>query len=471
MRQYTDSAVTINYPDSLTFSGDLNKITVTKNTTATHFELTFIINGYTYNENLYFYSNTIEFSMSDILKLIFDREQNATFVTCKSFDFTIKLYNNTSLIDTVYLTLETVILGQRRVFDEKGVVPNINVIDYDTSIQLNNKFYYYFSKYSNVYAVLTDSSQVFVGIYEGFAEVDLTGVVGTIDHINYNVNLITNPNFEYRDGTSTTQLFNFPEHPSCNSYFGITNANKLVFNISDVSCGDNFTLEYLGNNLISATQYTVIVKVSAVNNPSGNPQTIQFKIGSNYSATFSGVGTFSANMIAPFNAPLEIIGYMDADTGGFGAHGFICDYVIVKLRHSESETITLNTDCGGYGEKMSLRFLNRFGKWCNYYVTKKSENIAGQSGISLFYLEGNDSEINGVYTEEKKGRSQAITVFRDGLTKEIYNDFTDLVDSEYVHYYDNVNEIWLPCKVLTNSFAINERENLFDVSLNLLLQS
>lgn len=101
----------------------------------------------------------------------------------------------------------------------------------------------------------------------------------------------------------------------------------------------------------------------------------------------------------------------------------------------------------------------------------KSENIASGKGTSLLFLDENLTEFSGLYSEQQKGYSQSINVYIESVEKSILNDLSDILYSDYKCVYDEINSVWVPVKINTNSFNIVEKENLFDVSLNILLQS
>lgn len=343
MRTVTNSAFTIQYPDDTVLSGDLNKLTVTKNTTATHIELSFTISGYNYAENLYFFgTNPIEFSMSDILKLLFDRSYYAPFDTTKQFNFTIKLYNNTSLIDTQNLTINNVILGKRRVFDKYGEFKNFNEIELNVNSGMDY-FYYYFPSTTNVYIKFLDGSFVFLDNFAGLSAISLNDYLTVIDTIDY--------------------LF------------------------------------------YSSTPFDIT-----------------------FDSTFT---------------------------------------TVEKIYLS----LTTDASCSSNENVFSFRFLNRFGMFRHYFIKSKAENITSDKGISLLFLENNTTELNNLFSEQKKSYAQSMSFYRDSLTKELVNDFSDCIYSEHCHIYDSINNQWLPVRVQTNTFNIEAKETLFDVSLNIILQA
>jgi len=467
MRTYTDPCTfTIEYPDDLVFSGDLNRIAITKNTTATHVEISYTLGGYLYAENLYFLTTSIEFSMADILKLLFNRTENSAFGTSQSFNFTVKLYNNTSLIDTESFSILTVILGKRRAFDLLGNVPNIDTIDFDSTLDLMD-FGYYFEYPSDVNAIL-EAGNEFIDNYEGVSNISLSAVEGYIYWLTWRItNFMRNPNLQYLGGVNYWE--NVIDFPGCASIFEITASNKLVFTIPDESCGSTMEVKYTGRNFVEGQQYSVTVNIDNLTNPSGNAWNLKVDIGGNQSVSILAAGITQVFVTAGAGGLLKLVGYMDADTGGYGTHGF--SLVSIVVTDLIDHQINLNYECNGVGEKLKIRFKNRFGLWRYYYVILKSENIASSNGISLFFLGNNYTELNNLFTEQQKPYSQSIQVYREGVSKEIANEFSDIIYSDHIHIFDNVNENWIPIKVGTNTFNIVEKENLFDVSLNLLLQS
>ncbi len=456
----------IEYPDNLVFSGDLNRISITKNTTATHVEISYYLGGYEYKENLYFFADSVIFSLSETLNLIFDRTENSDFGTSQSFSFTIKLYNNTSLIDTESFSINTVILGKRRVFDLLGNVPNINTFDFDSSLGLMD-FTYYFEYLSNVYVVL-DSGEEFIDNYQGITTISLGGFTEHINYIIWRVtNYMLNANFQYLGGNNFWT--NIDDFPACSSIFEITTSNKMQFTIPDASCGTQMEVKYIGRNFVEGQQYTVLVNIDAINNPSGNTMFLKVAIGGNESTAINTTGISSVSVTAGPGGLLKLIGYMDADTSGYGSHGF--SIVSIVVSDTIVHRIDLDYNCSGVGEKLKIRFKNRFGLWRYYSVTKKTENITSTKGISLLFSDNNYTELNNLFTEQGKEYNQSIQVFKESVSKEVANDFSDIIYTDHIHLFDNINENWLPVKVNTNAFNIIEKENLFDISLNLLLQS
>lgn len=457
--------MTVYYPDNLVFSGDLNRLSIIKNTTATHVEISFIIDGYTYNENLYFLTSDITFSMSKILNLLFTRSYNNNFDTVKDFFFTVKLYNNTSLLDTFNLSIETVILGGRRVFDKLGVVKNIEEFDFNAEIGLLS-IGYYFEYPSDVFAV-HESSAEFIDRVEGLTHLGLADISGGYTYwLSWTVyNFMLNSGFAYMSGSNFWTSSTFA---GCSTTFGITVANKLQFICPDVSCGDTLTIQYNGRTFVEGQLYSITINIDTINNPSGNPMYLKAEIGGVQSIAMTTTGVQTVFITAGAGGVLKLIAYMDADTSGFGTHSFSATSIVVTdlIEHR----INLNQDCDGSGAKIAIKFLNRFGFWRGYHVYLKSENINSINGIKLPFLEYNYTELNNTFAEINKGETQSINVFRENLSKEIANDFSDIISSNHVHLYDEVNSVWIPIKVQTNTFNMIEKENLFDVNLNLLLQ-
>lgn len=469
MRTYSDpSTMTINYPEDRVFSGDLNRIKITKNTTATFVELSFAINGYLYKENLYFLTSTIVFSMSDIFKLLYDRTSNTTFITDENLNFTVKLYNNTTLIDTVVLSVTHIILGKRRVFDEFGKVPEFTTFDYNHNIGINSLGFLFYRP-SFVYAMLADTSTVYLGLKQESSVIDLSAITDPIAYIYYSTrNYVSNQNLQYLGGVNFWTSSTFA---GCSTSFGITPANKLEFIMPDVSCGDTLEIEYTKETFEEGKSYKISVTIDNVNNPSGSTYGIKVSLGGNESAFITAIGTTTVDVVCGAGGVLKMIGYFDADTSGFGTYSFSATTFVMTDTTPYRIYLNDESSCTGSGKEIAIRFLNRFGIWHYYSVIHKIENIGAGKGISLWFLDDNDSEINNLFSEQQKGYSQGLTVYREGVDKQTANDFSDIIYSDYIHLYDQINGVWLPVRVNTNSFAISEKENLFDVSLNLLLQS
>jgi hypothetical protein len=404
--------------------------------------------------------------MSDILDLLFARVYHTIFDTTQPFNCSVKLYNNTSLLDTFDFDIDTVIFGKRRIFDKLGELQNITTFDYDQTIGLS-LIDYYFKYASDVSAIMSDDSEQFIDSYSGLVHINAGDVVGEIKYLFYIIsNFVYNPSFNFMSGNNywTTDSF-----PSCASSFGVTAANKLVLVIPDESCGNTFEIQYSGGTFVEGVSYSIWVTIDAVNNPSGNPYWIKADLGGNLSTAITGVGTTNVSVVCGAGGVLKLVAYMDADTGGFGSHGL--SITGIQIKDYEIHKIELNQECEGIEKRIGLRYLNRFGMWRNYYVYLKSENIGSTAGIKLPFLEYNYTEFNSTFAEIKKGEAQSINVFRENFSKEIANDFSDIISSDHVHLYDDINSVWIPVKVNTNTFSIIEKETLFDVSLNLLLQS
>lgn len=469
MRTFTDpSTMTINYPDDRVFSGDLNRVEVIKNTTATFVEVSFTISGYLYQENLYFLTSSVVFSMSDIFKLLYDRKQNETFSTAKSLNITFKLYNNTTLIDTKILSITDIILGKRRVFDEMGKANEFTSFDYCPKLGLT-EFGYLFYRSSFVTVMLKDTSTVYLGLKQKSAIIDLSAITDPIDYIYYSIrNYVSNQNLQYLGGNNFWTSSTFA---GCSTTFGITVSNKLQFIIPDVSCGNSLEIEYTKETFEVGKSYKISVTIDTVNNPSGNEYGVFVNLGGNESVLIDAIGTTTVDIVCGSTGVLKLIGYMDADTGGFGSHSFSATTFV--MTDTTPYRIYLNEvcPCDDTTRAIGLRFLNRFGIWRYYAMNFKSENIASGKGTSLLFIDENLTEFSGLYSEQQKGYSQSINVYIESVEKSILNDLSDILYSDYKCVYDEVNSVWVPVKINTNSFNIVEKENLFDVSLNILLQS
>jgi len=469
MRTFTDpSTMTINYPDDRVFSGDLNRVEVIKNTTATFVEVSFTINGYLYKDNLYFLTSKVVFSMSDVFKLLYDRKQNDTFSTDQSLNITFKLYNNTTLIDTEILSISHIILGKRRVFDEIGKVNEFNSFDYCPKLGLS-EFGFLFYRPSFVTVMLKDASTVYLGLKQESDLIDLSAINDPIDYIYYTTrNYVSNQNLQFLGGNNfwTSDAFS-----GCSTTFGITAANKLQFIMPDVSCGDTLEIDYTKETFEVGKSYKISVTIDAVTNPSSSPYGIKVSLGGNESALISTIGTTIVDVVCGSGGVLKLIGYFDADTVGFGTHSFSATTLVMTDTNPYKIFLNEVCQCDDTSRAIGLRFLNRFGVWKYYDFNVKSENISSGKGTSLLFIDDNLTEFNGLYSEQQKEYSQSIIVYKDAVDKSILNDISDILYSDYKHVYDDINSVWIPVKINTNSFNIVERENLFDVSLNILMQS
>lgn len=335
MRTFTNSAMSVYYPENLVFSGDLNLIEVVRNTTATFIEISFIINGYEYKENLYFYSNTVSFSMSEILSLLFSRSKNTTFLGIDSFNFTIKIYNNTTLIDEESFSIDTVLLGRRKVFDKIGIVPFLD-----------------------------------------YFEINLEAGA---DYIS----------FFWNGGTVP---FYYKGEDGGDYYFGLVTNGIKIINIGALAVKPLYF--YYGT------------------------------FDETFDETFQGVFT---------------INYVDG--------------------------------CGSSDEKIGIRFLNRFGVWRYYVMARMSELNNSANGISLDFTNGNLTEYSGLKTEQQKPLSQNLVLIKENINKAILNDLGDIIATDHAHIYDAVNSVWIPIRVKTNSVPISDKEDLFDLTLNVNLKT
>lgn len=158
-----------------------------------------------------------------------------------------------------------------------------------------------------------------------------------------NQNLIENPNFYYNGGDTKWTSFGYP---GCSSSFGVTVANKLVLSEPDVSCGDTFIIQYTGGTFVAGNTYTVGFTVDNVNNPSSSPQYVQARLGGNVGGAYGGAGSYSSQIVCGPTGILELIGYFDGDTSGFGSHSFSLTAV----------TVTNETVSSGYTFNASLQY-------------------------------------------------------------------------------------------------------------------
>lgn len=179
MRTLTNSNLSINYPDSLVLSGDLNLLTIKKYVTATFVEVSFNIAGYGYQENLYFHTGTVETSLSEIFELLYNRTENTTFPTAVSLVMTLKLYNNTTLIDTQSITFEKIILGKRLVFDKLGLLKNSNYYEYCPELGITTFFFRWDQPAQELWYMGTDNELHFYELMEpslGFYSIDISSL-------------------------------------------------------------------------------------------------------------------------------------------------------------------------------------------------------------------------------------------------------------------------------------------------------
>lgn len=179
MRTLTNSNIMISYPDALVLSGDLNLMQVEKYTTATFVEISFNIAGYNYKENLYFHTNIIETSLSEIFELLFNRTENTTFPTAVSLVMTLKLYNNTTLIDTQSITFEKIILGKRFVFDKLGVLKDYHYYEYCPDLGITTFFLRWDQPAQELWYVGVDNELYYIDLMEpslGFYSIDISSL-------------------------------------------------------------------------------------------------------------------------------------------------------------------------------------------------------------------------------------------------------------------------------------------------------
>lgn len=340
MRTNVSTNLIIEYPDNQTYSGDLNNIRIIRrNNTVVKCSLEFNINGYEYREELLFYSSQINFSLSEIFNLIFERKNDREFTTVKSFSFIIRAWSSLTILETNNLSFQGIILGKRRVFDKKGIVPVITGQDYAPQqgvTQLQSNF--------------------------------------TSANLKFNFNNGTTVNTGLINGVNTIDL-------------------KAVNDIYDSRGGIR--------------------------------------------SVFFDSGKFEPKF---------------------------------DLTFQEVTKTTIKEDCSGSGYKLGIRFLNRFGLWRYYYVMVKAEVIGSEKGISIWFNRDNPTELNSLYNEQKKKYSQSITVYKEDVTKSVVNDFSDIIYTDYVHIFDEVNQNWIPVRVQTNTFSISEKESTYDVNLNIMLQ-
>lgn len=178
--------------------------------------------------------------------------------------------------------------------------------------------------------------------------------------------LLNNPTLQYLSGTNSWTTDN---EVGCSAYFGITVADKLQFVLPDASCRQLFTVQYYDFNLTANKTYNVTYTVDTLNNPSSEAQYSQISIGGNLGTANVGLGTFTENIQAGTGGVLRIIGYMDADTAGFGSHSFSINnieiYEVGGTRTSEIKTYQIDRRPSRY-KPLRFRWLNRLGGYDSY---------------------------------------------------------------------------------------------------------
>ena len=465
MRNFTNSAMSVNYPDNIVFSGDLNLINVTKLTTATFVEISFSIDGYAYAENIYFFSSDVSFSISEILNLLFSRTSNSNYTTRSSFSFTLKLYNNTSLIDTESFTIGLVLLGKRKIFDKLGTIPNLSEFEYCPDLGIS-QLYYYFEHEPTVNVVLQDDSVVALEDINqnmaliSFSEYDVKSIYYIVN------NFLKNPSMQYLGGVNFWTT-GYPTFMGCGSYFGISTIGGLKFVLPDDSCGNIMTTEYNGGTFVSGVTYTFNVTVASITNPGLNEYIFTFDLGGNTFDFVPIVGINSFSIVCGGSGRLSITGFMDSDTSGYGAHSMVISEIIVKdLIHNP---INLVSCCANIENKIQLRYLNRFGFWRYTIFEINTEKLATSNGILLDFISGNFTEYNGLSTEQQKRSAQSLNIFKDGVNNELKNDLIDIMSSDHVHIYDAINSVYIPVIVQTNSYIDKKKDTSFDFTLSINL--
>lgn len=177
-----------------------------------------------------------------------------------------------------------------------------------------------------------------------------------------------NPFLQYMSGSNfwTTDTL-----PGCGSSFGITVADKMQFVIPDVSCGDTMTVEYTGSTFVPGIVYAIIVDIDTINNPSGGVMALTPILGGNVGTPFSGVG-IQAQLItcgSTDSGKLKMQGFMDADTAGFGSHGFTVQLISISSqggnRTSEYKYYQIDRRVTKY-EPIRFRWLNQLGGYDSY---------------------------------------------------------------------------------------------------------
>lgn len=231
---------------------------------------------------------------------------------------------------------------------------------------------------------VTDYSKLFTVVGVGTHNINTYFTFPVIDAatVYYRVSLLSSNSEQILNNTTMQYLggansWTTDSYPGCSTNFGITVANKLQFVMPDVSCGDTLTVQYLDYGFVEGVQYNITINVDNINNPSGSPQYIQARIGGVAGTAFGGVGTWTDTITAGPGGALELIGYFDADTGGFGSHSFSIDlvevYEVGGARTSEYKYYEIDRRKSRYNP-MRLRWLNLLGGYDSYSFNMAKTN-------------------------------------------------------------------------------------------------
>ena len=219
-----------------------------------------------------------------------------------------------------------------------------------------------------------------------------------------------NPFLQYMGGSNfwTTDSF-----PGCSSSFGITVANEMTFVVPDVSCGDTMTIQYTGGGFVPGITYSIVVNIVTVNNPSGNVYSVTPVLGGTVGTPFSGLGTAGQNIVCGPSGILELVGYMDADTAGFGSHSFSLNVVFITSqggnRTSEYKYYEIDRRNTKYNP-IRFRWLNRLGGYDSY-----SFNLYNETTTSIERTEY-DKLLNTNYALGDRGRTLISVTAKDRVS-------------------------------------------------------
>lgn len=310
-------------------------------------------------------------------------------------------------------------------------------------------------------------------------------------------NLVLNPTFQYLAGPGGSvgeNMWDTDAYPGCSTTFGISMANKLQFTMPDVSCGDTLTITYLGGSFSPGASYLVDIVVDNVNNPSGSPQYIQARLGGNVGTAFGGVGTASSVITCGPTGTLELIGYFDADTSGFGSHSFSATSIsIIQLggnRTSEIKTYEIDRRKSRYNP-LRFRWLNPLGGFDSYSFNMAKTDMLEIQRTEFDKLNGQfEASLNTwTYNVGDRGRTntsitakQKVTATSNWLTQEESDWLSTLYTSVNVNvqetnpiytfwkmapndpdYPDDLPLFFLTCP-LTEEFIVNNIDgNMFFV--------
>lgn len=277
--------------------------------------------------------------------------------------------------------------------------------------------------------------------------------------------LLSNPTLQYLGGANS---WTTSSYPGCSTTFGITVANKMQFIIPDVSCGNQLTLLYNGtggSSFIPGQTYNITFTVDNVNNPSGEAQYVQFRLNGVAGTAYGGVGTFISQITAGSSPTgLEIIGYFDADTGGFGSHSFSLTAIQAVLvggtRTSEIKSYKIDRRPSRYCP-MRFKWLNKLGGQDSY-----SFNLAKIDRLNIQRTEF-DKLLLPSYDLGDRGRkniaitsTQSVQAASNWLTQDESDWIIGLFESPDV-YVQDTNPIYTFWKMAPNDPGYPDELPLF----------